>query len=200
MSENNNYFAYCRESVDLKTGIEIQKEKIKKFCDATGRTITNWFIDNDASAYKYRPNYEKMMKAIKDAPICKGIICSSISRFGRSTVDVLLAHRELKEHDKELILIDNNIDSNTVGGKAMIGMLAVFADFERDTIRERLEAGKRYARAHGTKSGKPMNRPSKVVDWKKYDELKKLGLSIPAIGKVLSISKTVMYEKVKQRN
>ena len=98
----NTYFAYCRESIDLKSGIDIQKDKIKKFCDATDRTITNWFIDNDASAYKYRPNYEKMMNEIKNVPNnVKGIVCTSISRFGRNTSDVLLAHKVLQDNNKD---------------------------------------------------------------------------------------------------
>ena len=99
----NQYFAYCRESIDLKSGIDIQKDKIKKYCDSTGKVITNWFIDNDASAYKYRPNYEKMMAAIKEAPVCKGIICSSLSRFGRNTPEVLFAHNTLKEFGKDVM-------------------------------------------------------------------------------------------------
>ncbi len=198
MSENT-YFAYCRESVDLKSGIEIQKEKIKKFCELTDKKITNWFIDNDASAYKYRPNYEKMMRTVIDAPACQGIICTSLSRFGRSTADVLIAHRTIKDLGKEIILIDSNIDSNSTAGKAMLGMLAVFADFERDTIRERLESGKKYANAHGTKSGKPTHRPARIIDWKVYDKYKELGLSIPAIAKLFGLSKKTMYEKVKMR-
>jgi len=42
-----NFYAYCRESIDLKTGIEIQKEKIKKYCDFHNINVTKWYIDND---------------------------------------------------------------------------------------------------------------------------------------------------------
>ena len=199
MTENNKYFAYCRESVDLQTGIEIQKDKINKFCNATGKEVFKWFIDNDASAYKIRPNYEKMMKAISETQECKGIVCTSLSRFGRNTSDVLIAHKNLKEQGKELILIDSNIDSNSISGKAMLGMLAVFADFERDTIRDRLESGIKWANIHGTKSGKPTHRPQRVIDWKAFDKYRELGLSIPAIAKLMSISKVALYKKVKER-
>jgi len=52
-------------------------------------------------------------------------------------------------------------------------MLSAIADYERTQIRERLEAGKEYARAKGTKAGKPMHRPFITIDWAKFDELKR---------------------------
>jgi DNA invertase Pin-like site-specific DNA recombinase len=64
-------------------------------------------------------------------------------------------------------------------------MLSAIADYERTQIRERLEAGKEYAKAKGTKSGKPMHRPSITIDWAKFDELENKGLSIPSMGKTV---------------
>lgn len=197
--ETLRYFAYCRESVDLITGIKIQEEKINKYCDYTGKFISKWFIDNDQTAYKYRPNYDKMIKELLTSPDIKGIICTHLSRFGRSTSEVLQDHERIKKADKELILTDCNIDSSTITGKAMLGMLAVFNDFERDTIVERLEGGRKYALVHGTKSGLPMHRPRKKIDWKKFDEYKDIHLSIPSIAKLLGVSKKTMYEKIKNR-
>jgi DNA invertase Pin-like site-specific DNA recombinase len=196
--QNNTFFAYCRESVDLETGINIQKEKILKYCEYTGREISKWFIDNDATAYKYRPYYDKMMKELilSDA---KGLICTHLFRFGRNTQEVLLEHGKLKSAGKELVFTEHQIDSDTTVGKAMLGMLAVFADFERDTIRERLEGGRKYARIHGTKSGKPMHRPSKQINWKTFDELTTKKLSIPAIAKVLCVSRSKLYQAVNMR-
>lgn len=195
-----SFFAYLRESVDLETGIEIQREKINRYCTYKGITISKFFVDNDRTAYKFRPNYDKMMKELLEPGNDKeGLICTTLARFGRSTIDVLTDYGKLKTSGKEIIFTDSNIESNTTTGKAMLGMLAVFNDFERDTIRERLESGKLYAQEHGTKSGKPMNRPPIKIDWKKFDEYKGMHLSIPSIAKLFGITKKTMYSKIKNR-
>ncbi len=195
-----SFFAYLRESIDLKSGIEIQKDKISKYCAYTGKTISKFYIDNDRSAYKYRPNYEKMMKELLDpSNNDEGLICTTLARFGRSTIEVLTDYHRLKGAGKEITFTESNIDSTSIAGKAMLGMLAVFADFERDTIRERLESGKTWAKENGTKSGLPMNRPPIQIDWKKYDEYKAFGLSVPAIAKLFKITKKTMYQKVRER-
>lgn len=191
------YFAYCRESINLQSGIEIQKEKIKKYCEYSNKEISKWYIDNDQSAYKYRPQYDKMMKDMLSSD-CKGIICTHLSRFGRNTVEVLQDYYKITP-SKELIFTEQSIDSSTINGKLMLGMLAVFADFERDIIRERLEGGKKYAQIKGTKSGLPMHRPQIKIDWKMVDDLLNKHVSIPAIAKVIGVSKKTLYDRIKNR-
>lgn len=193
------YFAYLRESIDLESGISIQKDKIEKYCSYRGIKISKWFIDNDRSAYKYRPQYELMMLEILSDENVSGIICSSLSRFGRSTAETLTEHNKLKKANKELILVNDNVDSSTIAGKAMLGMLAVFNDFERDTIVERLSGGRVWAKEHGTKSGKPLNRPEIKIDWKKFDEYRKIKLSVPSVAKILGVSKSKLYNAIKAR-
>ncbi len=206
MTENNRYFAYCRESIDLKTGIEIQKEKINKYCQYKGIIISKWFVDNDASAFKFRPNYDKMMKELQSSPLIKGLICTSLMRFGRSTEQVLIDYKTIVRDGKDIIFVDNNIESNTTNGKAMLGMLAVFAEWERDTIRERLQGGREFAKRTKTKSGLPMHRPPIEIDWKEFDEYKKFEASTSFIQKKMvdkrtgkKISKSAFYKAVKNR-
>jgi len=198
--EKLDYFAYLRESVDLETGIAIQKNFIEKYCTFKNVVISKWFIDNDRSAYKYRPKYEVMMNEIL-SPECgvSGVICASLSRFGRNTAETLTEHNRLKAANKELILVKDNIDSNTILGKAMMGMLAVFNDFERDVIVERLANGRAWAKINGTKSGKPANRPEIKINWKLFDENKKIGLSVPSIAKIMGISKSKLYNAINER-
>lgn len=191
------YFAYCRESIDLKSGIEIQKERIKKYCEYSGKEISKWFIDNNQSAYKQRPQYDLMMKEIMQSD-SQGIICTHLSRFGRSTDEVLQDYYRIVP-TKELIFTEQTIDTGTTNGKLMLGMLAVFADFERDTIRERLESGKAYARMKGTKSGLPMHRPQLEINWKQVDDLLSKHISIPTIAKIIGVSKKTLYDRIKTR-
>lgn len=190
------FFAYCRESIDLKSGIEIQKEAISKYCNAYDIEIIKWYIDNDFSAYTVRPGFDRLWDSLDK---CDGIIVNDLTRFGRNDADLLFRFNELKERKKRLILIKENMDSKNPETEFFMKILALFADRERKLIRERLAAGKAYAKVKGTKSGKPMNRPEKVIDWKKYDEYHGKGLSIPSIAKMLEVSKSKLYNAIKER-
>ena len=194
----DTYFAYCRESIDLETGLQIQKEVIEKYAAYTGKTISKWFIDNDSSAYMFRPKYEKMMEAIKTAQE-KGIICSNLSRFGRSTLDVLTEHKKLEDMDKELVIVKEQIDTTTPNGRLMFRMMAAFNDFEHDIIIERTHAGLEHAKKHGTKSGKPMHRPLKKIDWKQVDILLEKKIPVTNIAKIIGVAKKTMYSRLEKR-
>ncbi len=199
-TKSKKFYAYCRESIDLQSGIGIQKEAILNYSKINNIEIAKWYIDNDSSAYLYRPNYDKMMKEILD-PECvvNGIICHSLSRFGRSTIAVLTAREDLRVCGKDLILIKENMDTTTPHGRLVFTIFVAIGDFEHDLIIERTTAGIRYAEEHGTKSGKPMHRPPKKVDWKKFDEMTEKKISLPNIAKMLGMTKKTLYEKVKNR-
>lgn len=198
--KTKKFFAYCRESIDLESGVGIQKEAIINYAKLNNIEIVKWFIDNDASAYLFRPNFDIMMKTILDSNCnVEGIICNALSRFGRSTIEVLTAKEELRNFGKELVLVKENMDTTTPHGRLIFGILVLFNDFEHDLILERTKAGSNYARIHGTKSGKPMHRPPKKVDWKKFDELNEKKVSIPSIAKILGMTKKTLYTKIKER-
>lgn len=205
-SEKSHLFAYVRESVKLDSGIEIQKEKIKNYSEVYNIDVVKWFIENDASAFKPRSKYNRMMEQIYSDDNIDGIICSSLTRFGRKAEKLIEENQKMTRNNKRLVMVDNNIDSSTVTGKAMLGVMSVFAELERDTIFERITAGRKRASEVGTKSGLPMNRPQLQIDWKEYDNWFKLGLSTNAISKIIKdvrtgkpISSSALYKAVKER-
>jgi DNA invertase Pin-like site-specific DNA recombinase len=83
----------------------------------------------------------------------------SVDRIGRSMLHVAQTMTELASLGRELYLHQQAIDSSTPAGKAMVQMAAVFAELERSMIVERVNAGIRRAKRHGTKSGKAIGRP-----------------------------------------
>jgi DNA invertase Pin-like site-specific DNA recombinase len=83
----------------------------------------------------------------------------SVDRLGRSLQDLVAFLEHLRETRVDLFLHQQGLDTTTSSGRAMFGILSVFAEFERSIIRERVIAGMRRAQAKGTKSGKPMGRP-----------------------------------------
>ena len=199
--------AYVRESVKLDSGIEIQKEKIQNYSEAYNINIVKWFIENDASAMKPRSKYNTMMEQLCSNDDIEGIICSSLTRFGRKAGELIKTNEKMVKGDKRLVMVDNNIDSSTITGKAMLGVMSVFAELERDTIFERITAGRDRAAKVGSKSGLPLNRPRLQVPWKEYDKWYKLGLSTNAISKIIkdertgkTISSSALYKAVNERN
>jgi len=79
----------------------------------------------------------------------------SIDRIGRSLQHLVEFMEELKEQGVGLYLHQQNVDSSTAAGKAMLSMCGVFAEFERSIIVERVNAGLARARAEGKTLGGP---------------------------------------------
>jgi len=76
------------------------------------------------------------------------------------------------------------MNTTTPAGKALFQMMGVFAVFEREMIRERVAAGLARAKAHGTRSGNPIGRPSVGHDVEELiRELRALGLGMLKIAK-----------------
>lgn len=204
--QKTRLYAYVRESIDLKSGVEIQKEKINRHCNANDIVIAKWFIENDASAFKPRTKHMAMLDEVIEDDNADGVVCTSLTRFGRKTIEVLTDHDRLKSNGKKLVMVEDNIDSTTAMGTAILGIMAVCAQLERDTTSKRTTEGIAHAKIHGTKSGMPMHRPPITVDWKEYDKLYNLGLSTNAISKIIvdtrtrkHISSSALYKAVKER-
>jgi len=82
----------------------------------------------------------------------------SVDRLGRSLQDLVGFLGELNGAGCDLYLERQAVDTTTPAGRALFQMLAVFAEFERAIIQERINAGIARAREKGTKSGKPIGR------------------------------------------
>ena len=79
------------------------------------------------------------------------------------------------------------LDLTTPSGRALAGMLAVFAEFERDILRDRVKAGIDQARKDGKPPGRPMTAGKLVPEMK---QLPKDGISKRAIARQLGVSRT----------
>ena len=87
------------------------------------------------------------------------VMAWSVDRLGRSLQDLVNFLSELHALKVDLFLKTQGIDTTTPSGKAMFGMLSVFADFERSIIQERVRAGLARARREGKRLGRPLGRP-----------------------------------------
>ncbi len=69
-----------------------------------------------------------------------------MDRRGRSLVDLVNTLQELNALDVGFVSLSEALDLTTLSGRALAGMLAVFAEFERDILRDRVKAGIAQAR------------------------------------------------------
>lgn len=122
------------------------------------------------------------------------IIVWKLDRFGRSVEDLVVTLNELRDLEIGFISLTESLDFSTPAGRAMAGMLSIFAEFERDIIRERVKAGIAYAREKGKVLGRPKSAALKRDHVKK---LKKAGLNNSQIARNLRISRASVISLLK---
>ena len=81
-----------------------------------------------------------------------------LDRWGRSVTDLLATLQELEHLGVGFVSLTEALDLTTPAGRAMAGLLAIFAEFEREILRERTRAGLAHARQNGKRLGRPGNR------------------------------------------
>lgn len=107
----------------------------------------------------------------------------SVDRLGRSLIDLVNMLQELHATGVDLYLHQQGINTTTPAGRAIFGMMGVFAEFERALIQERIRAGLARARKSGTKSGLAIGRPKASADTEsRIRELRAQGMGIQKIA------------------
>jgi DNA invertase Pin-like site-specific DNA recombinase len=125
------------------------------------------------------------------------VIVESISRLGRNTIDILTIIQELNQNGITFVSLKENIDSSTPTGNAMMGMLAVISQLERDLIAQRTQEGMASAKARGVKLGRPTLDTDKIkTALKMYDSN---DYSVREITQQVGISQGKLYTEINKR-
>ncbi len=180
-----NVGLYARVSTYDQNTLPMQMQAMRKYVKNREWSIVFEIKDTGSGASK-RPARELLLKAARRREI-DIIIVWRLDRWGRSVTDLLNTLQELIQLDVGFISITEALDLTTTAGRAMAALLAVFAEFEREILRERVKAGI----AHARQQGKPHGRPLTAA--KKSDQVKRLskqGFSKSEIARKLEISRT----------
>lgn len=137
------------------------------------------------SGAKQRPKREELLKAARWREV-DAIIVWKLDRWGRSLADLITTLAELRDLGIAFVSLTEALDFTTSAGRAMIGLLSVFAEFERDMIRERVKAGIAQARAEGKQHGRPQTAATRAAEVKR---LYKKGWNKSQIARELKISR-----------
>jgi DNA invertase Pin-like site-specific DNA recombinase len=115
------------------------------------------------------------------------VVVWRLDRWGRSMADLVTTLQELRDLDVGFVSLTEALDLTTPSGRAMAGLLAVFAEFEREILRERVRAGLAQARENGTRLGRP---PTAALSAKHIRRLFRAGVSKAAIARQFQIGRT----------
>ena len=118
-----------------------------------------------------------------------------LDRLGRSLHDLILLGRRLDEMGVGLLSVQERIDTSSSGGRLVFHMFGALAEFERNLVRERTQAGLNAARARGRKGGRPkvLEPAKRQLAVKLYAEKQH---TIVEICRMMGISKPTLYNYV----
>jgi len=139
-----------------------------------------------------RPGFEAMRAKLKAGD---EVIAWRLDRLGRSMADCVTTMDALHKAGIRIRTIEDNLDSGSDFGRAMLGIMASLAELERETIRRRVNAGIAAAKARGVHCGR---RPVATIETARViREYQSQGMRIPDIARRLKISRASVYNALK---
>jgi len=191
---------YARVSTDKQSTLN-QLLELRQVAERMGWVVVDEFVDNGVSGAKGRkdrPQLDALFKAVVRREF-DVVAAWSVDRLGRSLVDLIALLQELHSVGVDLYLHQQGINTATPAGKALFQMMGVFAEFEREMIRERVAAGLARAKVNGTKTGNRIGRPSVSGDVERHiRELRAQGMGILKIARQAGCGVSVVQRVIQQ--
>jgi DNA invertase Pin-like site-specific DNA recombinase len=185
---------YLRVSTTGQT-TENQRRELEAVAARSGWQVVDFYEDAGISGSKGRDKRPAFDRLLKDATARKVdmIAAWSVDRLGRSMQHLVGLLIELQALKCDLYLHQQAIDTTTPSGRAMFQMCGVFAEFEREMIRERVNSGLARAKAKGTKLGRRSVKPAIEA---RIRDLKAQGMGILKIGRTVGVGTSVVQRVV----
>ena len=186
-------FAYCRVSTaDQTTDNQVREIEAAGFAVEPKRVVSET-VSGSTSA-KERQGFSRLMDKLEAGDV---LVVTKLDRLGRNAMDVratveALAAEGVRVHCLAL----GGVDLTSAAGKMTMGVIAAVAEFERDLLIERTQAGLRRARA----TGKALGRPSALTEEQRADIRRKRseGVSLGALAKAYGVSRAAIQRAEKR--
>jgi len=188
---------YARISTHDQQTLPLQVKAMRQYARRRNWKVVKTVEDVGSGAGE-RPQREELIKAARRRQIqIDAILVWRLDRWGRSLLDLIDSLQELSTLGVGFVSLCEALELTTPSGRALAGMLAVFAEFEREILRDRVKAGIAQAK----QQGKPHGRPPTVKGHSA--EIKRLfgrGISKRAIAKRLKIGRTSVRRVLTQKD
>lgn len=154
---------YTRVSTRDKQDINTQIEYLKEYAARNEYQVTHIFQDIGESGSKNsRPQFDIMLQKVRSGEI-KSILVYKLDRIGRSLQHLINLFEEFSKKGINFISATQNINTVTPEGKMFLRMLMVLAEYERELIVDRINAGLKRAKKEGKKLGRPKGKKDSKV-------------------------------------
>jgi DNA invertase Pin-like site-specific DNA recombinase len=186
--------AYARVSTKDQD-LDLQITEIKRFCGYRNIELLHIYAEKASGKNTDRPEFTRMMEELDIGVYgAQAVIVYKLDRLGRSLSDLIRFTGWLKDHNIDLISPSDSIDTTTPNGRLFFHISGAFAEYERERILERTEAGRRAALEKGIRFGPKV----KEVDRAKVERLLALGVSKAEIARRLKIARNTLYLRLKE--
>ena len=135
---------YGRKSVKSEKGDSIKNQltKCREYVKLTAKNdeelvFAEYKDEGFTGANTFRPGFQKLIRDIEQSKIDK-LICYRLDRITRSVADFSDINKTLEKHNVSFASVNESFDTSTPMGRAMLQIIIVFAQLERETIRERI--------------------------------------------------------------
>ncbi len=171
----------------LDQNLELQRDALEKAgCEGA-------FEDHVSSASSERPGWAKATAALRKGD---ALVVWRLDRLGRSLKHLIDTVNEFDAKGIGFKSINESIDTTTPGGRLVFHIFGALAEFERELIRERTNAGLAAARARGRKGG----RPRKLAPRQVATARTLLGdgkHSVTEVAEMLGVSRNTLYRALR---
>jgi putative DNA-invertase from lambdoid prophage Rac len=176
---------YARVSTNDQQTLPMQSRAMREYAARRGWTIALQVREVGSGAAK-REAREKLLEAARRREI-DIVLVWRLDRWGRSVTDLLATLQELEHLGVGFVSLTEALDLTTPAGRAMAGLLAIFAEFEREILRERTRAGLAHARESGKRLGRPATAARHTA---KIQKLHRAGVAKAEIARRLGVGRT----------
>ena len=177
-------FDYARVST-IDQNLNSQIDAINKY------GVDKIFFDKMSGKNMERKEFIKLLEHLRSGDI---LVISSLSRLGRKTKELIELIDDLNLKGIILVSLKENIDTNSPMGRAMIGMISIFSELERELIVERVKDGIKNARARGRIGGRPKISNKKIKMALTLYKTKEY--SVKEITNRTGVSKATLYRRL----
>lgn len=163
--------------------LDLQIDRLKEVgCD-------DIFSDTASGAKTERPGLHDCLKFLRKGDT---LVVWKLDRLGRSLPHLVSLIGELQDRGVEFRSLSESIDTSTAGGKLIFHIFSSLAEFERELIRERTNAGLKAARARGRVGGRPRKKDLKAIE--RMKELYDSGATVKEICDMYGIGRSTFYK------
>lgn len=178
---SNNLIAYVRVST-LKQSNDQQRVELSKL------NPVRVFEDVISGATDERPGLDSMLGFLREGDT---VVVWRLDRLGRNALHVLQTVEQLNNRGVHVRSIADGVDSSTPTGRMILGVMASLAEYERETVKERVALQREAAKANGVKFGrKPKLNDAQVALARTMKAQKHTGADI---AKALGVSRATLY-------